>query len=458
MRLIDFVSGVWCVNPKVHKEILKIYKSYMGEEKEKMQLEGQIRQVKRGFKVINQTAIIDIIGVISKRLSFFQELFGGVSTQILQEDIDSALKDSSIKNIILNIDSPGGSSDGIFEFTDFILKAKKEKNIIAFTDGQIASAALLLASACDKIIVSGDENNNPIVTTEVGSLGVRMALIDESKKNEKEGIKIVHIYAGKYKTLGSNDKPLEDEEKEILQNRVNEIFVKFVDIVAKNRNLDVNFVKENIANGLMFSGEKAIELGLADSALSFNNLINSLKEENKNIDNNKSNQGDSSDFNINKEGEFMDLKTFKEEHEDLYDKIKSEGFQAGTEEGIKKGVEQERERVLKINSLRSHFDNEKRKFFLDSFLKKGDKPGDVAISLIKFDNEQKKKIENVIENGQQKVELHNLENENDTKVDLKDMTFEEKTKYIYEKDPEINAKFRKLSHYQAYVKRLKGKE
>lgn len=203
----------------------------------------------------NGTAVISVVGPISKRFNMLQAACGGVSTELLQNTIHKALADEKVNSLILDIESPGGEVDGTKELADFIYNSRGEKPIIAFCNGMMCSAAYWIGSAADKI-----------VTTEtgiIGHIGVVSAHYDISKARELEGVKVTEIYAGKYKRIASSEKPLTAEGKEHLQNMVDDIYAIFVDSVARNRGVSVDEALK-MADGKEYLGINALKVGLAD--------------------------------------------------------------------------------------------------------------------------------------------------------------------------------------------------
>ena len=118
-----------------------------------------------------------------------------------------------------------------------------------------ASGACLAASSADKIVASP--------SSIVGSIGVIMELTDLSKYYENNGINKYSIKAGEYKDMGSDYRPLTTAERNMLQTMINQNYDHFIDIVAENRNLSVNYTK-SITEGKIYTGTQAKDLKLVD--------------------------------------------------------------------------------------------------------------------------------------------------------------------------------------------------
>lgn len=270
MKILDILNNPWAITPEMYQEIREIYFTHLRGEKidikgveEKM---GKpLQKQDQGYDVMNGVAIIPIDGPIAKRMNLLTQVSGGVSTQLLERDFITALKDNSINSIILNIDSPGGTIDGVQELSTLIHQNRGKKPMLAYSDGMMASAAYWIGSAADKIYISGD-------TTRVGSIGVVMSHTDISKQEEKMGIKTTEIYSGKYKRIASEYEPLSKEGKEYLQDITDYLYSVFVNDVARNRGVSEEDALK-MADGKLFIGKQAIRTGLVDGISTLAGLI-----------------------------------------------------------------------------------------------------------------------------------------------------------------------------------------
>ncbi len=181
----------------------------------------------------------------------------GVITE--SEDIVRQIKkyreDSSIKGIVLRIDSPGGAVGPSQEIYKEVLKTTEGKKVVASMGGLAASGGYYIASAANRIFA------NPGTIT--GSIGVIMAFSNFEELMKKLGLKTTVIKSGKFKDVGSPVRELTEEERKILQNVSDDIHGQFIEAVANGRNLKIELVKE-LADGRIFSGRQAKESGLID--------------------------------------------------------------------------------------------------------------------------------------------------------------------------------------------------
>jgi len=167
--------------------------------------------------------------------------------------IEEAEKDENIKAIILEVDSYGGYPVAGEEVAIALKKANKPTVALIREGG--ASAAYMAASGADKIFASQN--------SDVGSIGVTMSYLDNTQQNLKEGLNYVSLSSGKYKDTGDPNKPLSQEEKNLLMRDVNILHQNFIKMVAENRNLDTEKVKL-LADGSTMLGEMALQNGLID--------------------------------------------------------------------------------------------------------------------------------------------------------------------------------------------------
>ncbi|GAB1355450.1 hypothetical protein MASR1M12_41940 [Erysipelotrichia bacterium] len=96
------------------------------------------------YRVVNGVAVISAVGTVSKRFNMFMKISGGVSTEMLKRNIAMAVDDRKIRGIVLDVESPGGAVDGTKELSDFIYESRAKKPIIAYANGLMASAGVLV--------------------------------------------------------------------------------------------------------------------------------------------------------------------------------------------------------------------------------------------------------------------------------------------------------------------------
>ena len=167
--------------------------------------------------------------------------------------IETAAADDNIKAVLLEIDSFGGSPVASEEVAT-ALKALNKPSV-AWIRGSGDSGAYWIASAAGTIVAS--ENSD------VGGIGVTQSYVDYAEQNKNEGLRYNQLISGKYKDMGSPDRPLTAEERALLQRDLDIMHDNFIRTVAENRKLSIDTVRA-LADGSTMLGKMAKEKGLVD--------------------------------------------------------------------------------------------------------------------------------------------------------------------------------------------------
>ncbi len=177
------------------------------------------------------------------------------SDRIVDELHDYA-DDSSIKAIVIRIDSPGGGVVPSQEIYNAVKYARKEGKKVVVSMGSVAaSGGYYVAAAADKIVA------NPGTLT--GSIGVKMEFANLEKLLEKIGVQGMVVKSGEYKDIGSPYRPMTEPEKKLLQDVIDNVHTQFINAVADGRKLPEAEVRA-IADGRIFTGQQALALKLVD--------------------------------------------------------------------------------------------------------------------------------------------------------------------------------------------------
>lgn len=190
---------------------------------------------------------------------------GYATSEEISENIRSAVADEGVKAIVLRVNSPGGSPAAAQEIVGEIEKARAKNISIVVSMGDLAASAAYYISAPADYIYA-----NP--STNTGSIGVIWVFQNLSAYNNKEGIEYYIAKSGEFKDMGSTWRGLTNAEKEYADSVVMESYDDFVNEVSKGRNMSKSDVK-NLADGRIYSGTRAKELGLVDG---FGNLYDAI--------------------------------------------------------------------------------------------------------------------------------------------------------------------------------------
>ena len=198
------------------------------------------------------------------------ELFGPImDAHKVVKQLDRYGKDSSIKGIILHIDSPGGGVAPSQEIYQAALRAKKNKPLVASLGSLAASGGYYAAIAADKIV------SNPGTIT--GSIGVIIGFMDARELMKKIGVRTINVKSGKFKDIGSSGREFTEEDKKVIQAVIDDVYGQFVEAVAAGRNMEEAAVRK-LADGRIYSGRQALELGLVDELGTYHDAIQTLKK------------------------------------------------------------------------------------------------------------------------------------------------------------------------------------
>jgi signal peptide peptidase SppA len=218
-------------------------------------------------------AVIPIYGVITQRGNMVDDVSGPgmVSTQIITQMLRQAVADDAVSQILLDIDSPGGSVYGVSELSDVILSARAQKPVVAIANSLAASAAYWVGSQASEFYVTAGG--------EVGSIGVWQAHQDYSKAMDEAGVKTTLISAGKFKVEGNPYAPLDEEAQGFMQSRVDDYYASFTKAVAKGRGVPITQVREGMGQGRVLGADAALAQNMVDGIASFDQVLSKMQKD-----------------------------------------------------------------------------------------------------------------------------------------------------------------------------------
>lgn len=235
----------WLIVPHRHRAIQTTIEAHMdGGGEVDMEDSDTAEMAQDG-----DTAIIPVYGIIGKHLSMLETMCGGCDLDVVGAMIDAAENDLSVKRILLNFRTPGGTVTGVPEMGRKIAAIKKPT--IAFTDSECCSAGYWLASQCKQFFMTES------ATT--GSIGVYSVYEDWTKALAMEGIKVNAISSGKFKLSGAYFKEMTDEERAMFQAKSDKIHSDFKAAARHYRE-----IPDEAMQGQCFDGVEAVNVGLVD--------------------------------------------------------------------------------------------------------------------------------------------------------------------------------------------------
>jgi signal peptide peptidase SppA len=204
------------------------------------------------MSVADGVATISITGPLLPTTDEFDRvMLGATSLDEVRSTVESAAADPAVTSIVLNIDSPGGTVRGTPEAADAIYEASKVKPVRAHTSGTMASAAYWLGSQATSVSMTRSAS--------VGSIGVMVPHIDQSKRAEMLGVKVELFTTGKFKAAGFPGTSLTESQRELIQERIDQVFGEFKSAVTRQGRK----IPAEAMQGQTFYGPQAESLGLA---------------------------------------------------------------------------------------------------------------------------------------------------------------------------------------------------
>lgn len=266
-RLLDYVEATpWALEAGVYARLVQVIQrhaaggavadSELAEITAAREARAE-RQMPSGYVRQNGVGVVPISGVLARHA---RQVNGssqprGTSLEQVRSDFGAALADPQAHSIMLAIDSPGGSVDGLAELADEIRNARGAKPIVAHVAGTGASAAYWLAAQADEVYATR--------SSRVGSIGVIAAVVDNHRNLEQQGLDVKVITSAPAKAAGAPGKTLSIEDLATLKSEVGAWHELFVEAVAAGRGLDIEAAAA-LGDGRVHFAPAAQALGLID--------------------------------------------------------------------------------------------------------------------------------------------------------------------------------------------------
>ena len=242
----------------IHRPKLDIILSVLGPRVGALDLAAPVGSkppVRAPTPAHGKIAVIPIYGTLVRRTLGLEAQSGLASYTGIAAQLDAALASPEVAAILLDVDSPGGESGGVFDLADRIRAAGQIKPVWAVANDMAFSAAYALASAASRVLVAR--------TGGVGSIGVIAMHVDQSVKDAKDGVRYTAVFAGERKNDLNPHEPISDEAHAVLKAEVHRVYDIFVETVARHRGLALEAVRATEAG--LFFGPDAVAAGLADA-------------------------------------------------------------------------------------------------------------------------------------------------------------------------------------------------
>ena len=223
------------------------------------------------YTLQGNVGVVSITGSLTNKDAWYNRYFGITSYNDIRLGMDFAARDPSAKEILLYIDSGGGSVAGVSDTATLIKEIDaKVKPVYAFTDGTMASAAYWLGSSARKVYNSD--------TALVGSIGVIMTHMEYSKQLAEAGVGVNVLRAGEFKALLNSVEPATKKALEQAGEQLAEAYDIFLSNIAENRGVSKSVADSKMGQGREFFGAKAVEAGLTDGVLTLDKMVSKMQQ------------------------------------------------------------------------------------------------------------------------------------------------------------------------------------
>ncbi|WP_208588733.1 signal peptide peptidase SppA [Gracilibacillus suaedae] len=220
----------------------------------------------------NKIAVLHLDGVIQDTTPSTLINTNSYNHQRFLEMLDKAGEDNRVNGIILRVNTPGGGVVESAEIHDKILEIQEqyEKPVYVSMGNTAASGGYYISAPADKIIA-----HNATLT---GSIGVIMESFNFAEFADEQGIDFNTIKSGEYKDIMSMSREMTDDERELLQTMIDDMYAEFVQVIVDGRGMSEDRVRE-LGDGRVYTGAQAQEVELVDELGSLDDTIEIMKED-----------------------------------------------------------------------------------------------------------------------------------------------------------------------------------
>ena len=277
----EFLTTPWALMPERLQAMTAVLTRWSSDESPseetlfQMNADRVLRDTRKQFAAANVgagIAVLPLYGVVTQRGNMVDDISGpgSTSTQKFTSALRQVLADDTVGQILIDIDSPGGSVYGVAELAAEIVKARAQKPVVAVANSLAASAAYWIGCSAGEFYVTPGG--------EVGSIGVWQAHFDYSKALEEEGVKPTLISAGKFKVEGNPYVPLDPEAQAFMQSRVDDYYSAFIKAVAKGRGVSVADVRDGMGEGRVLGADAALAAKMVDGVATFDDVLAKMQK------------------------------------------------------------------------------------------------------------------------------------------------------------------------------------
>ena len=217
------------------------------------------------------TAVLELKGsfINASLPPFIERLFGVRGYASMQRDFEALAQDPEVKRVILDVDSGGGATSGIYDTILALTDLRAVKSVATYSSNFMCSAAYWIGSSVDMV------GTSPMCAS--GNIGAMLIHTEHSVSLQQSGVKATIIRSRPNKGLGTSVEPLSHEARVELESHVNFIHDKFVEQVSANRRISVETLESGISDGKVFCAQDAKKNGLIDIVGSFDEFVSQFE-------------------------------------------------------------------------------------------------------------------------------------------------------------------------------------
>ena len=282
LLVAEYLATPWALMPERLSAVTAVIARWSGDARASDEVMHSVaadrnaRDARRQASLSNSgggIAVLPLYGIVTQRGNMVDDVSGPgtASTQQFSNLLRAALQDETVSQILIDIDSPGGSVYGVAELADEIVSARAQKPVVAIANSLAASAAYWIGcSASEFYVTPGGE---------VGSIGVWQAHQDYSKAMDEAGVKTTLISAGKFKVEGNPYAPLDEEAQGFMQSRVDDYYAAFTKAVAKGRGVPISQVRDGMGQGRVLGADAALASSMVDGIATFEDVVKKMRRD-----------------------------------------------------------------------------------------------------------------------------------------------------------------------------------
>lgn len=265
-------SSVWLGSQQAYDVVANLVPALISGEIHSRYTDEDMGFADRNYGITgNGTAVLELKGafVNADLPPFIERLFGVRGYASMQRDFDALAQDPEVKRVILDVDSTGGATSGIYDTIQALESLRAAKSVATYSSNFMCSAAYWIGSSVDMIGAS------PMCAT--ANIGAMLIHTESSAAMQQRGVKATVIRSRPNKGLGTSAEPLSPEGRVELENHINFIHDKFVEQVSANRRISVETLESGISDGSVFYAQDAKKNGLIDIVGSFDEFVSQFE-------------------------------------------------------------------------------------------------------------------------------------------------------------------------------------